>query len=983
MQSASGYSDSMLDKLPLWQKELILRKRANALGLTAAASSNTSRQVAAPNTSEAQPLTIGRHDAAAPQQLVETRSGPYYCSVKGPNRQLTVRAVSGHGILHYSASSAVSLQRDTVSGGARRASARSKPNESVDECMSRNSYVKRGDKMHHKVFHDGNYGDCGDENGALSNGEEDLQYGPGIVSKLKNRYMSLAMRENKSRPALRRFSSLEDLLDAEDGDPGMAAAPRGRTSNLSAKREAMKRARSVDCLSAARREIPSERSPAVTIAKSKSAGDALSSYSREDVIIIESSHPNKPERKPETTENVEDLKLPIKLQTIKSVFEPNGQSKLHRTKPVATTKAPTPTGYKPLPKAKPAGLTARRPDSIHEAKGSLKQVTPILKTQVRTASVGSPDTNGVANDSDLLKFGKDPFTSSVPSKPSSAQDSMSPKSSVRPPSIGSLRSEKSIENTRVLLENRKNAQKSRREEILKPEPTDYLTPKPVVLVESTPPKPNSVPQLGSPPALPQRTSIGLPIAVPPSPLPRQIPVSPISSSLLTSSTASLAANPSMLSPTSSKLLPSLTSFPTQSSTPNSAAPAPPARFMNGVSSPILDPLSTPTHSSAVSWSASAILKHKAPVSPTGDIAPTASNPPLKQPFVKSVPGLETKPTAGPEAPKTSCLLETAADAVIPSQDPNQSVVRSPSPPLNPKHFVSLKASAPKVSPASVVSPSKHMSETAAKPSHFDPSPARVTKVTTFSSTSDEVTEVVEAVNTVNRPKTSKDRWHQEQSNSLVFNFIGKKDNTPDYIENDGVDISKRVNKNLLDSGYVRLPGYDDCDSSTDDWDDELQHCPSPLRAGETPPPCPFEFLGAAVIIKGRSNLQRQPRNKKLCISFDDSATKTFEYPSEASLLEDPVGPQPSDAAVPSTLGVGLASYTPSKLILANTFELGVSRTLGSSPLPPTSKRLPPEGGEEDAVVTDKVAPVTEDYLRPAGEEETVNWSASDTSDLLF
>lgn len=80
----------------------------------------------------------------------------------------------------------------------------------------------------------------------------------------------------------------------------------------------------------------------------------------------------------------------------------------------------------------------------------------------------------------------------------------------------------------------------------------------------------------------------------------------------------------------------------------------------------------------------------------------------------------------------------------------------------------------------------------------------------------------------------------------------------------------------------------------------------------------------------------------------------------------------------------MAGYTPSKLLINDSFELGVSRTLGSSPLPPTSKRLPPEGGEGDAIIGDKVNNATvDDYLRPAGEEETVTWSAGGTSDMLF
>ena len=84
-------------------------------------------------------------------------------------------------------------------------------------------------------------------------------------------------------------------------------------------------------------------------------------------------------------------------------------------------------------------------------------------------------------------------------------------------------------------------------------------------------------------------------------------------------------------------------------------------------------------------------------------------------------------------------------------------------------------------------------------------------------------------------------------------------------------------------------------------------------------------------------------------------------------------------------GSGLASYTPHKLALGDTFELGVSRTSGLASIPPTSKRLPPEGGEGDAIIADKDPSLasSEDYLRPAGEEEIVAWSEGGTSDMLF
>ncbi|CAG9818446.1 unnamed protein product [Phaedon cochleariae] len=47
---------------------------------------------------------------------------------------------------------------------------------------------------------------------------EDLHYGPGIVKKLKNKYLSLALREAVTRPSilqLRKATSLENLLDED------------------------------------------------------------------------------------------------------------------------------------------------------------------------------------------------------------------------------------------------------------------------------------------------------------------------------------------------------------------------------------------------------------------------------------------------------------------------------------------------------------------------------------------------------------------------------------------------------------------------------------------------------------------------------------------------------------------------------------------------------------------------------------------------
>ncbi|XP_053640227.2 uncharacterized protein [Cherax quadricarinatus] len=85
-----------------------------------------------------------------------------------------------------------------------------------------------------------------------------------------------------------------------------------------------------------------------------------------------------------------------------------------------------------------------------------------------------------------------------------------------------------------------------------------------------------------------------------------------------------------------------------------------------------------------------------------------------------------------------------------------------------------------------------------------------------------------------------------------------------------------------------MPGWEGrADSSTDgdDLDDTgLDYLDS--RPGVLPAPSGIVFEGEAVIINGRSNLQRQPKNKKLCISFDDTLTTTYEYPSELFLLAE-------------------------------------------------------------------------------------------------
>ncbi|KAL6419836.1 hypothetical protein ACFW04_011162 [Cataglyphis niger] len=112
---------------------------------------------------------------------------------------------------------------------------------------------------------------------AESDSSEELQYGPGIVNKLKSKYLNLTLREtNKTRASVQRFrraASLEDLLDRDDdeasshekqsaigrkytkrsgdsssGGGGVVAPKTDRYRNATRGNDSMKRARSVETL---------------------------------------------------------------------------------------------------------------------------------------------------------------------------------------------------------------------------------------------------------------------------------------------------------------------------------------------------------------------------------------------------------------------------------------------------------------------------------------------------------------------------------------------------------------------------------------------------------------------------------------------------------------------------------------------------------------------------------------------------------------
>lgn len=254
-------------------------------------------------------------------------------------------------------------------------------------------------------------------------------------------------------------------------------------------------------------------------------------------------------------------------------------------------------------------------------------------------------------------------------------------------------------------------------------------------------------------------------------------------------------------------------------------------------------------------------------------------------------------------------------------------------------------------------------------------------------------------------------WHH-QDNTMVFNFSNRKE-VPDYIENDGLILRGKREK---PRDGVLLLGASADESSTDgDVDGMVDADEWSLVCSDPPSPCSVVFEGGNVIINGRSNLRKQqsPRHqRKLRIQFNDEATTMFEYPSEASLLEDgarsaPTPPPPSTPApapAPAAAGMpgpnavplgsgSLASYTPSKLQLGTSepFQLGVTRAPStSSPSVSSVSSLSPDDAASGASTASSVDTLEADqpgqdgdHLKPAREGESVTWSEESGTDLLF
>lgn len=222
-----------------------------------------------------------------------------------------------------------------------------------------------------------------------------------------------------------------------------------------------------------------------------------------------------------------------------------------------------------------------------------------------------------------------------------------------------------------------------------------------------------------------------------------------------------------------------------------------------------------------------------------------------------------------------------------------------------------------------------------------------------------VEEVV--VKKIEVPKTTLPREPKEQ-NSIVFKFTDRKE-VPDYVGNDGrIRIGKIEKPKVGEGGIILLPGATLDESIADDDDDWMLSLEGP------PSPCDVVFINDNVLI-GRSSLSQKSKKSKMKLKFVESGPDIYEYPSEASMLDDLQIPSSRESSpghiVPTLAGSSLANYIP-KSGSTDDFQLGITRSM---PTPPLITEAKNDGAYLESLL-DEV-------------DEPVLFSAGTNSDILF
>ncbi|KAK9887565.1 hypothetical protein WA026_023371 [Henosepilachna vigintioctopunctata] len=255
-----------------------------------------------------------------------------------------------------------------------------------------------------------------------SDSSEELHYGPGIVNKLRNKYLSLALRrENYNRPSilnLRKATSLENMLDDDDDEVSAKESDQLRifqtngTDKHSSNRyrngrrgvQDMKRARSVEAIS--RFENMISPPPRLENARPKSL--------HEYILIGDKQEGNdKSYRKPKDSKAIE-----IETNIENSLFSSNYVPRINRPKriaPVMNEREKPPADVvkqakmiferRPEQRTKPPVSTGEVAAKVASYKNIIVQSKPLKKPPIKIKpSIEKTVTNGKSNQVQNVKI---------------------------------------------------------------------------------------------------------------------------------------------------------------------------------------------------------------------------------------------------------------------------------------------------------------------------------------------------------------------------------------------------------------------------------------------------------------------------------------------------------------------------------------------------------------------------------------------------
>lgn len=864
--------------------------------------------------------------------------------------------------------------------------------------------------------------------GNRDNEDEELQYGPGIVNKLKSRYLSRTLRERplgeSRRPSLRRAASLEDWLDKDSSPPhpssndnnfavlvrssnGRAKSERPSSLNLVAqttepklpprplssspvKIRDLKKTRSVDCVS----QQPAWRSVSVS-----------------DLVVVPSAQQPKPSKAhaavpPSPT--VSSPKTPVHLLLGKDaiVIVDKDDNQVAATDESKGNVAAVTAHTAPTAPTAPTASTASTASSPGASK-TRRTLPANSRYNVEDAELPAPDT---------VRQVKRIFESGSGRKVSSTRRSQSagPGINRTPLSAANQTTEKSNihrMNQVNLVNNKSISSVARKKSESTPRITELVSPdtKPVVITKPSPigPKPSV---LSPKPAVVidktrvvQSSSNGAPSLQRTTAPPAKLAAQPAPSAAFVSSVTAPASKESC------------DQLDNKDELENHAG----GHGFKIISKTALDNIRE--ESNSVKFNFDEKKDDKSPFSlgsvqsrQVGVIRPQPKSPVIQNEKPVVLEELTPKDDVDSVSKKEDLLVTAASNSLLiglAKTQPKtelaqpQTTSKPASPPVFAPKFQAASRTKQITAPATVsksepviltqvISPSSStapvptsvsVTPPAEKKATDNPTVVTVPVVKTLSSSSQTAkppnstpvnttaTVGAHSISTGTTREQPTKKWHPHQSETTtVFNFVNDTSRKTDHIRNEGGSSGILVYKSN-DSGITKLPDYDPGESS--DFIDDLDVLKRP------PSPCNVDFEGANIIV-GKSLIQRRTKKCKMTISFNDDMTKLFEYPSETSLLEesddvksiskksDQDFRDTSSQISTSNSKGGLSSYTPSKVHFETTFELGISRsTLPDSSLEPNPPSSPIQ---MDSVLH---------YIKPA--EESTTWSAETTADLLF